>query len=146
MEAVSMQMTQSKCRSIRNLLLILIGSLCGANPCLVWAQQAPSSGSATTSGTCSLANSGQIGTVKYTCGIGARQGAEILKILNKILANQLDPEAVMKKLDEILHAVNPNLAAKTYFCDGHWRTAGPSATAAFDVSMGGRRRCVQRND
>jgi hypothetical protein len=91
MEAVSMQMTQSKCRGIRNLLLILIGSLCGANPCLVWAQQAPSSGAATTSGTCSLANTGQIGTVKYTCGIGARQGAEILKILNKILANQLDP-------------------------------------------------------
>jgi hypothetical protein len=68
----------------------LIGSLCVAIPCLVWAQQAPSSGAATTSGTCSLANTGQIGTVKYTCGIGARQGAELLKVLNKILANAFE--------------------------------------------------------
>ena len=119
-------MNQSNCHAVRNLSTKLIGPLCVAIPCLVWAQQAPSSGAATTSGTCSLANTGKIGTVNYTCGIGARQGAEILKILNKILANQLDPEAVMMKLDEILHAVNPNLPAKTYFCDGHWRTAGPA--------------------
>jgi len=58
-------------------------------------------------------------------------------VLNKILANQLDPEAVMKKLDEILHALNPNLPVKVYFCNGTWRTAGPSARAALDINMGG---------
>lgn len=61
----------------------------------------------------------------------------IPSVLNKILVNQLDPEVVMKKLDEILHAVNPNLPAKTYFCNGKWRTVGPSATAALNVDMGG---------
>jgi hypothetical protein len=58
-------------------------------------------------------------------------------VLNKILANQLDPEAVMRKLDEILHAINPNLPVKTYFCDGTWRSAGPGAHAALDINMGG---------
>jgi hypothetical protein len=58
-------------------------------------------------------------------------------VLNKILANQLDPDVVMAKLDEILKAVNPNLPSKTYFCNGQWRTAGPSATAALEVRMGG---------
>ena len=38
----------------------------------------------------------------------------MLGILNKILANQLDPHAVMAKLDEILEAINPNLQVKTY--------------------------------
>ncbi len=61
----------------------------------------------------------------------------MLKILNKVLANQLDPQAVMAKLDEILKAVNPNLPTKTYFCNGQWRTAGPSASAGLDVTVGG---------
>jgi hypothetical protein len=61
----------------------------------------------------------------------------MLDILNKILANQLDPNAVMAKLDEILKAVNPNIPAKTYFCNGQWRTAGPGANAALEINMGG---------
>jgi hypothetical protein len=61
----------------------------------------------------------------------------MLEILNKILANQLDPDAVMTKLDEILKAVNPNSPAKTYFCNGQWRIAGPGAHAGFEINMGG---------
>jgi len=61
----------------------------------------------------------------------------MLAILNKILANQLDPDAVMAKLDEILKAVNPNIPAKTYFCNGQWRVAGPGAHAGFEINMGG---------
>jgi hypothetical protein len=58
-------------------------------------------------------------------------------ILSKILANQLNTEAVMAKLDEILKAINPNIPSKTYFCDGIWRTSGPSANAAVAISIGG---------
>jgi hypothetical protein len=61
----------------------------------------------------------------------------MLVILNKILVNQLDPDAVMKKLDEILKAVNPNLPTKTYFCTGEWRTLGPGANAGLEMNMGG---------
>ena len=61
----------------------------------------------------------------------------MLAILNKILADRLDPDAVMAKLDEILKAVNPNIPARTYFCDGKWRTAGPGQHAALEVYMGG---------
>ena len=46
-------------------------------------------------------------------------------VLNKILANQLDPIAVMEKLDEILHAVNPNAARKTYLLNGGFRVISP---------------------
>jgi len=43
----------------------------------------------------------------------------------------------MAKLDEILKAINPNLPAKTYFCNGMWRTAGPGKNAGMEVSIGG---------
>ena len=33
--------------------------------------------------------------------------------------------ALNKKVDEILHAVNPNLPTKIYFCNGGWRSEGP---------------------
>jgi hypothetical protein len=35
------------------------------------------------------------------CGIGKEQGAALVKIVNKILANQLDTNSVMSKLDEL---------------------------------------------
>ncbi len=61
----------------------------------------------------------------------------MLDILNKILTNQLDPDVVMPKLDEILKAVNPNVPKKTYLCDGMWRTLGPGANTGLEVNMGG---------
>lgn len=100
-------------------------------------------GTATTSGACSPAASGNNNVFTINCGIGEAQGQKMVDILNKILANQLDPTEVMKKLDEILHAINPNLPTKVYFCDGEWRTQGPSATAALDISTGGDAKAFQ---
>lgn len=66
---------------------------------------AQTTGSASASGACSLANSGNNNSsVVINCGIGAAQGKKILNILNTMLAHQIDPSAVMKKLDEILAA------------------------------------------
>lgn len=111
-------------------LLILL-----AIPC--WSQTI-STGKADTAGPCSPAVTGNDNQFRITCqGIGKEQGQKMLDILNKILANQLDPKAVMAKLDEILKAVNPNLPIKTYFCNGQWRITGPAANAGFQVSMGG---------
>jgi len=54
-----------------------------------------STGSAKTKSECSPANTGNNNTFIINCGIGREQGQALLKILNKILANQLDPEQVM---------------------------------------------------
>jgi len=112
----------------------LILSLLMAIPC--WSQTT-ATGKAETAGACSPAVTGSKNTFTINCGINKEQGQKMLVILNKILANQIDPDAVMAKLDEILKAVNPNIPAKTYFCNGQWRTAGPGANAGFEVSMGG---------
>ena len=63
----------------------------------------------------------------------------MIAILNKILANQekLSFQIVDQKLNEILRALNPNVPVKTYFCNGQWKTAGPGASAAMEVVMGG---------
>jgi hypothetical protein len=103
-------------------------------PC--WSQTGPA-GEAKTTGACSPAVTGSKNTFTIKCEIDKKQGQQMLGILNKILANQLDPDAVMAKLDEILKAVNPNIPSRTYFCDGKWRTAGPGAHAALEVNMGG---------
>lgn len=81
------------------------------------------------------------GNVSLNCSTltAAQQKAldAIPAILNKILSDQLDPDAVMKKLDEILHAVNPNLQVRAYFCNGTWRDMGPSANAGLSINVGG---------
>jgi hypothetical protein len=93
---------------------------------------------AETKGPCSPAVTGSGNQFTINCpGISKEQGHKMLEILNKILANQLDPKAVMDKLDEILKAVNPNIPAKTYFCNGQWQTAGPGAQAAFETTLDG---------
>lgn len=96
-----------------------------------------------TTGPCSPITTGNNNTFNITCGIGKQQGDALLKIMNKVLVNQLDPDVVMKKLDEILKAVNPNIPAKTYSCNGQWRTVGPSAIAALNVGMGGDDKVFQ---
>jgi hypothetical protein len=112
-------------------LLVLIITM----PCLA---QTTQTGEAKTSGPCSPAVSGSNNQFSINCqGIGKEQGQKMLDILNKILANQLDPEAVMAKLDEILKAVNPNVPTKTYFCNGLWRTAGPGPHAGLEITLGG---------
>ena len=97
--------------------------------------QAPPTGHATSNVPCSVANAGNDNKISINCGIGREQGQKILSLLNKILMDRIDPDAVMAKLDEILHAVNPNLRTKAYFCNGGWRTQGPGANAALQVTM-----------
>jgi hypothetical protein len=65
-----------------------------------------SSGPATAKGSCSPASTGNSNTFTITCGIGKEQGDELLKIVNKILANQKDLKDLEGKLDEILKGVN----------------------------------------
>jgi hypothetical protein len=59
-------------------------------------------GTAETSGPCSPAVTGNNNQFTVNCrGISGNQGAELLRILNKIAKDQLDPKLVMEKLDEI---------------------------------------------
>jgi hypothetical protein len=119
------------------LLLLLAATL----PCLA---QTPQTGRAITTGSCSPAVTGNNNQFRITCqGITKEQGAKMVNILNTILANQLDPKVVMSKLDEILHAVNPNLLIKTYFCDGTYRQTGPAANVGFLVNVAGDDKAFQ---
>jgi hypothetical protein len=63
-------------------------------------------GAATTRGACSPANTGDKNVFNITCGIGREQGDKMLAILNRIIDNQIDPSAVMSKLDEIQKGVD----------------------------------------
>jgi hypothetical protein len=69
--------------------------------------QPSSTGSATASGACAIAHSGNRDTFVINCGISEEQGKKMIAMLNKILANQIDPALVMNKLDEILAQRQP---------------------------------------
>ena len=58
-------------------------------------------------------------------------------ILDKILANGIDSDLVLAKLDEILKRTNPNARQRSYFCNGEWSDVGRGGNSAFDVRMGG---------
>ena len=73
---------------------------------------------ASTTGPCSPANTAPNSIFTIDCGIGQEQGQKMLDILNKILSNQLDPNVVMAKLDEILKALNPYAPVITYSLNG----------------------------
>src|SRR6185295_15665900 len=75
--------------------------------CLVFGlaaiSQGQPTGAATTRGACSPANTGSNNRFTFYCnGIGAAQGAQLLNLLNQVLAKQVDPALVMAKLDEII--------------------------------------------
>jgi hypothetical protein len=103
----------------------LILSLLIAVPC--WSQ-ATTTGKATTSGSCSPANTGSGNSFIMKCGIGQKQGQEMLNILNKILANKLDTNLVMTKLDEIQKAMNgrPNVSAPNGIAIGGGTVSNPT--------------------
>lgn len=106
-----------------------------AMPC---SEQTPTAGKAATSGPCSPAVTGNENRFTISCvGVSKEQGQKMLDILNKILANQIDTKEVMAKLDEILHAVNPNIPVKTYFCNGKWRSMGPGPNTGLEMITGG---------
>jgi hypothetical protein len=95
-----------------------------ATPC--WSQTA-TTGQAETSGLCSPAVTGNSNTFTINCGIGKEQGAALLKIVNKILSNQLDTKAVMDKLDE-LEQVMKNSALRS-------RVLSPTKLQAFTDAL-----------
>ena|ERR1035438_3889939 len=64
--------------------------------------RAQTTGAAASTGQCSPANTGNNNSFTITCGIGREQGEQLLKIVNKLLANQNDLKAFGDKLDEIL--------------------------------------------
>src|SRR6266581_1060729 len=75
------------------LLAFIVSPCCGQN----------TTGNAETTGACSPAISGNSNQVSINCqGISKEQAEKMSSILNKILANQIDPAKVMAKLDEIL--------------------------------------------
>src|ERR1700730_7970161 len=119
----------SKKRVITSFLCVL--SLF-ASPC----KGQNTTGKAETTGTGSPAISGNSNQVNISCqGISKDQAAKMTSILNKILANQIDPDAVMAKLDEILKAVNPNKAVTTYDFNGMKRVVSPGRIEGSDGEM-----------
>jgi hypothetical protein len=94
-------------------------------------------GTAKTKGACSPAVSGNNNQIAINCrGLSKAQAEEMSSILNKILANQINPKDVMTKLDEILKAVNPNARTTTYNCSGNQsRSSGPGTNAGFQVDV-----------
>lgn len=78
-------------------------------------------GKAETRGSCSPAVSGNGNKITITCnGVGREEEKKIVAILNKILADQLDTEQVMAKLNEISKTVNR-----------------PSQNAPYGINIGG---------
>lgn len=63
--------------------------------------------SSTTSGPCSPIAAQNTGSITINCpGISGEDGRKMLAILNRILSNQINPDLVMVKLDEIQHGVS----------------------------------------
>jgi hypothetical protein len=81
--------------------LIVLSILMGASASY---GQTTATGKANTSGSCSPAVTGSKNTFVIKCGVDSAQGKRMIEILNKVLENQIDPTAVMAKLDEILQA------------------------------------------
>lgn len=85
--------------------------------------------SAETFGPCSPIAPKNSGTITINCpGISQQQGEQMLRILNKILTSPMGSNAVMEKLDEILHEVNPNAPKTTYTFAGDRRVISPGRT------------------
>jgi hypothetical protein len=114
--------------------LLLLWLVCFATSALL--SQTQPSGSASTTGKCSVANTGNQNTVTITCGIGKKQGQEMLGILNKILANQLDPKVVMDKLNQIEKevATQNEPLKRVYVCRGLYRLVGSAPLSALYIS------------
>lgn len=83
---------------------LLIATVLLTLPCI--AQSSTTiTGPAQTKGTCSQANTGNGNTFTFNCGIGEKQGKEILGILNKILASQMNAATVISKLNSCVEQV-----------------------------------------
>ena len=83
-------------------MTILLITCLFATPAFAKAQTASSG--ITVSGKCNVVNRGNGNTIMIKCSANNEEGKKIVAILNKILANQIDPALVMAKLDEIIAA------------------------------------------
>jgi len=80
---------------MRLLIICTMAPLFGTSP------QPVQTGKATASGQCSVAHSGNGDTITIkNCGIGDKQGSQIIELLQKLLANP-DAVSIANKLDEI---------------------------------------------
>ena len=95
-----------------NLLFILALAMAGQQPKLPQGINA-NTGAATAAGQCSFANSGTADVVTINCGIGVEQGKKLMAVLNKILANQLPPDVVSGKLDDIIRELKSGSGVRT---------------------------------
>jgi hypothetical protein len=106
----------------------LLFFLLALNIC-VSGQSQPST-TATTPGNCSVANTGSNNTFTINCKDDKAQGQAILKIVNEILAHQLDTNTVMSKLNELEQVVKKNAL--------HWKLEPAqidTLTAAFKANV-----------
>jgi hypothetical protein len=61
----------------------------------------------------------------------------ILPVMNKLLEDKLDPDVVTAKLNELTKSASSSPRAKTYFCDGMWKSGAPDAKGVLDTKTGG---------
>jgi hypothetical protein len=74
---------------------------------LLFSSVAVAQQSATTSAPCSPITPNNTGSITINCpGVSKEDGRKMLAILNRILANQINPDLVMVKLDEIQQGVS----------------------------------------
>lgn len=86
-----------------------------------------------TSGPCSPIATNNHGSITINCpGVSQEQSEQVAAIMNKVLAEKLDFKAVMDKLDEILHEVNPNAPKTTYTYYGMVRMISPGRVRVSD--------------
>ena len=117
---------------MRNIVLLLLLSLFMPALCL----SQTNTGKAETRGSCSPANTGNVGQITISCsGMSKEQAQKMVEILNKILANQLDTAQVMSKLDEILHTIDPNRPVTSYEFQGFRRIISPGRVNADDAAV-----------
>jgi len=77
-------------------------------PC--WTQTT-TTGQAITNKPCSVANTGHANKIQITCGIGDKQGDQIIKLLNELITSQVDPMTLlanMKALENTSGLLEPD--------------------------------------
>jgi hypothetical protein len=109
--------------------------------------------SAATSGPCSPIAAQNSGSITINCpGISVEEGRKMLAILNRILVNQINPDLVMVKLDEIQHGVSSiesELGAKKKQeeeAESKRRTAPIVIASLVPVSPGKVNLCIQSSN
>ncbi len=80
--------------------------------------------------------SGKVITFRISGGIGISGSGNTLGSISQQGKNNI-AQVGSNNQATINPDVNPNQPTRVYFCNGQWRTAGPSATAAFEIDMGG---------